>query len=141
MDFLIDANIIIDYLEEREGFFEDAEKVIEICSNKNAYSSLPPHTISTIYYILQKGKPSPDVKLELRGLLEYIDIVPTGKEEIIKALDYEGIEDFEDALQAVCAEKFNAEFIITRDIKGYENSRVRAIAPKEFVEKIASNLN
>ncbi len=33
MVILVDTNVILDYLAERDGFFEDAKKVMELCAN------------------------------------------------------------------------------------------------------------
>jgi predicted nucleic acid-binding protein len=44
------------------------------------------------------------------------------------------LEDFEDALVIVCAERANADFIVSRDDKFLlADSPVKLIAPKDFV--------
>jgi predicted nucleic acid-binding protein len=52
MRIFIDANIIIDVLLNRQGFYEDASNVLKICENKK--SALAPHTISNIFFITRK---------------------------------------------------------------------------------------
>lgn len=46
--------------------------------------------------------------------------------------------DIEDCLQSVCAEDCGAEFIVTRNVKDFESSRVNAVAPDDFLERIAT---
>jgi len=42
--------------------------------------------------------------------------------------------DYEDALVAVCADRINADYIVTRNIKDFKNSSVKAITPKDFLQ-------
>lgn len=41
---------------------------------------------------------------------------------------------FEDCVVAKCAESCNADYIITRNVKDFAGSSVRAITPEEFLE-------
>lgn len=45
-------------------------------------------------------------------------------------------DDYEDALQSVCASRIKANYIITRNIKDFTNSKVAAIKPSELLERI-----
>ncbi|MBQ9628886.1 MAG: hypothetical protein IJR43_06485, partial [Synergistaceae bacterium] len=40
--------------------------------------------------------------------------------------------DYEDAVQSVTAERLNADYIITRNAKDYQNSKVKALTPEEY---------
>ena len=44
--------------------------------------------------------------------------------------------DYEDALQSACASRIKANYIITRNIKDFTNSKVTAIKPSELLERI-----
>jgi len=46
------------------------------------------------------------------------------------------ISDLEDALQMQCAQKCQLDFIITRNIKDFENSAVKAITPDDFINMV-----
>lgn len=48
-------------------------------------------------------------------------------------------KDYEDAVQSACALRVNADYIITRNIKDFEQSRVSVIKPSEFLKKICNN--
>ena len=41
-------------------------------------------------------------------------------------------EDYEDALQMVCASRIKANFIITRNIRDFTMSKIPAITPRGF---------
>ena len=47
------------------------------------------------------------------------------------------IDDYEDALQSVCASRIKADFIITRNLKDFKNSKVMAIKPSELIERMS----
>ena len=136
MRVFIDANIIIDVLLNRPGFYEDASHVLRICEKHK--SALAPHTISNIFFITRKDYTVKERKSALLKILEYIDIVPTGKYQVVQALRNDDIDDFEDALQLECAREFNADFIVSRDIDGFVNSDIEVITPHEFVKKFGN---
>jgi len=53
--------------------------------------------------------------------------------KIISALNNENFTDFEDCLQDECASDFNADYIVTRNISDFKDSKVKAIEPSEFL--------
>jgi hypothetical protein len=46
-------------------------------------------------------------------------------------------KDFEDAVQIASALADNLDFIITRNVKDYEKSPVKALTPAEFMKQLA----
>lgn len=133
MKIFIDANIIIDVLLKREDFYEDSANVLSICEKHK--SALAPHTISNIFFITRKDYTAKERKSLLLDILRYIDIVPTGKYQIVQALKNDDIDDFEDALQLECAREFNADFIVSRNVDDFVNSDIKVITPQEFVKR------
>ena len=51
---LIDTNVLIDYLLEREPFFEDAKDVILSCADGKAKGCIAAHSIPNMFFILRK---------------------------------------------------------------------------------------
>jgi predicted nucleic acid-binding protein len=69
-------------------------------------------------------------------VLDTNDIISVTHGDCINALSLQ-IDDFEDALVAVCAQKAGADYIITRDDKFLcGGSAVKAITPGEFLAKL-----
>lgn len=54
-------------------------------------------------------------------------------EKILSATENETFKDFEDCLQEECAVEIMADYIVTRNLKDYKTSRVKAIKPKKFI--------
>ncbi|MDR1861840.1 MAG: PIN domain-containing protein [Candidatus Ancillula sp.] len=131
MRVLLDTNIILDEILKREPFYDDAVEVLRICESKNP--SLAPHTVSNIFYIVRRELSTEETKTTIRKLLRFVDVIPIGYPEIMAALDHETIVDFEDALQDVCADEYDAEYIISRDSNGFAGSKVPIISPSDFI--------
>lgn len=53
---LIDTNVLLDYLLERQPFFEDAKNVILSCTkgNTNTKGCIAAHSVSNMFFILGK---------------------------------------------------------------------------------------
>ena len=44
-------------------------------------------------------------------------------------------DDFEDAVQSVTAERIKADYIITRNVRDFKNSKVTAFTPTEYLAR------
>jgi hypothetical protein len=63
-----------------------------------------------------------------------VEVVGGGTEMAREAIRL-GFSDFEDALQSVCAKQFEADFIVTRNVRDYKLSPIKAISPSDFARK------
>ena len=72
----------------------------------------------------------------LKELSTFPAVVSIDKNKIIASLDNYNFTDIEDCLQTECAKDFLADYIITRNIKDFQNSEVPAILPNEFLKKL-----
>lgn len=59
----------------------------------------------------------------------------------IKKAAYMNFKDYEDALQSVCASRMKMNFIVTRNIRDFTNSRVAAIIPSELIEIMINEMH
>lgn len=48
------------------------------------------------------------------------------------------MKDFEDAVQAECSKSHFVNLIITRNIKDFVNSPVKALSPEDFIKRFCS---
>ena len=70
-------------------------------------------------------------------LLSHYTVVSVTHEDCINALKLSAIDDFEDALVAVCAKKADADYIVTRDDKFLRAVLpVKRIKPKDLVDML-----
>lgn len=73
-----------------------------------------------------------DVLQKLSALFDIADM----KADDLKKAAAMPVEDDEDALQCVCAQRIKASYIVTRNLKDFINSPVMAVKPSELIERI-----
>ncbi len=138
MVVLIDTNVIIDFLQNREAHGENANKIISLCANKTITGFMAAHSVSNAFYILRKDYSVKERKEMLLNLCSIIDIVDLDKQKIISSLLNEDFSDFEDCLQMECAKQINVDYIVTRNLQDFTASSISAILPVDFLNFISS---
>lgn len=111
---LIDTNVLLDYLLEREPFFEDVKKVILSCTEGNAKGCIAAHSISNMFFILRKDYTAKERREILSNLCTIFDVEGIDKAKLLSGLANEEFSDFEDCLQMECAKSYGAKYIVTR---------------------------
>lgn len=135
MKVLIDTNVVLDVLCKRENFYEDAVKIMKYCEVKKIIGVISALTVPNIVYIMRKELDVQKTKDIIQKLQLLFTIADLKAEDIKKALSMD-FKDFEDSLQSACALRIKADYIITRNIKDFINSKVTAIKPSELIERI-----
>ena len=133
---LIDSDVLIDFLIDREPFAKDAYMIVEKSKEKTINAFLAAHSITNIFYILRKVSSAFERKQRLMELCQSISVVEIGHELIVNALVNTEFEDLEDCLQAECAGIVKADYIVTRNIEDYAHSKVPAILPENLLRKL-----
>jgi predicted nucleic acid-binding protein len=59
MIVLLDANIVIDFLVDREPFSQEANEILKACYDKRIDAYIAAHSVTNIFYILRKIIRSP----------------------------------------------------------------------------------
>lgn len=131
---LIDTNVLIDYLLEREPFFEDAKEVILSCADGKVKGCIAAHSISNMFFILRKDYSAKERREVLSNLCSIFDVEGIDKAKLLAGLSNEDFSDFEDCLQMECAKSYGADYIVTRNVSDYATSEVKAIMPKDYLE-------
>lgn len=131
---LIDTNVLLDYLLEREPFFDDAKKVILSCTKGNTKGCIAAHSISNMFFILRKDYTANERREILSNLCTIFDVEGIDKAKLLLSLANEDFTDFEDCLQMECAKSYGAEYIVTRNVSDYSVSDIKAILPSEYLE-------
>lgn len=131
---LIDTNVLLDYLLERDPFFEDAKKVILSCTEGDTKGCIAAHSISNMFFILRKDYTASERREILSSLCTIFDVEGIDKAKLLAGLANEEFSDFEDCLQMECAKSYGAEYIITRNVADYSASEIKAILPSEYLE-------
>lgn len=136
MRVLIDTNIIMDVLANREGFSEPASQLFKLCEVGQVQGIIYALSIANIAYIMRKELDREQIKDVIAKLDAIFTIADMKGDDFKKAAELP-MDDFEDALQSVCATRLKADFIVTRNLKDFKNSKVMAIKPNELLERMA----
>lgn len=135
MRAVIDTCVILDYLQCREPFFDDALN-IAIGRARNEFEAyITASSLTDLYYIIHRHTHS---NIETRRIISDLTVlfglVDTYAEDCVNALHSE-MKDYEDSVMSETAYKIKADCIVTRNIKDYERSKVPALLPSEFLMK------
>ena len=137
MKVLIDTNIMIDVLTNRDGRSGFSATVIDLCAKQVIDGYVALHSISNMYYILRKQYSDAERRTILKRYNEILKVAEVGNDVVDTAINNTAISDYEDALQYACAETVGADYIVTRNIKDYEKAEIRAISPEELLKLMA----
>jgi len=133
MTVLIDTNVILDVLLQRQQFLQASAGVI-LLSEKNIIEGyVTASAITDIFYVTNNTYKDKQKTMNLlKSVLKTVNIAAVTGEEIYRALDLNW-NDFEDAVQYTAGEHIQADYIITRDLGGYEGSSIPVIQPVGFL--------
>ena len=132
MRLLIDANIILDVLEKRHPHFEASAAVWKLCETEQIEGFISALSFANLVYVLRKELSAGDIEDVLTKLGLIFDFTALEVSDIQKAAELRW-KDFEDAIQSVSAERIKADYIITRNVRDYKESRIPAFTPEEFL--------
>jgi predicted nucleic acid-binding protein len=129
---LVDLNIIIDYLNKREGHEKALELIIQCCLKKTK-GYVCAHEITTLAYFLQKENKNRNKNVKIiSGILKMFEIIEINKALLEKAL-LSNINDYEDAVVVESAKARNIDYIITKNTKDFKNSQITPLLPGEYL--------
>jgi len=135
MKVLIDTNIILDVLCKRQKFYVDSANVFKLCEVKQISGVISALSIPNIVYIMRKELDVERIREILDNLSLIFSIADLKGDDLRKAAKM-NFKDYEDAVQSCCAVRIKADYIITRNVKDFIESKVTAIEPYELLERI-----
>ena len=124
MNVFLDTNVVIDFMGEREGFFEDASAIFAMIEAGKIHATTSALTVVNSAYILKKAFGSDIMLNKVDALCQLLDVIPLEKLQLQSAVRLRPY-DYEDA----------ADVIITRDKKGFKDFDILVMTPAEFVAK------
>ena len=132
---LIDLNIVLDVLQKREPFYASSAGLLAAVEMGRVQGYVAAHSITTLFYLIEKSRSSADARSTITNLLQFIKIVPVEASTIEQALNLD-YRDFEDAVQMICAVQNKVDCLITRNIKDYQPSLLPVMQPVDFLSAL-----
>ena len=136
MNALIDTNVILDDLLNREPRRADAGKIMGLVTGKKIFGYIAANTLTDIYYLIEKHHNKTFARKAVKMMLNTLQVIAVDGADCRSAID-SLMDDFEDALVMVCADKAALDYILTNDrgFLGDSNLLVPAISPADFLVK------
>ena len=132
MRVMLDTNVVLDVLQARAGFVDDAVAVFDMIERNAITGLLCATTITTLAYLAGKTVGKSQAARQIRELLVLFEIAPVTRAVIDGALKSR-LPDFEDAVLAEAAMLAGAGAIITRNLRDFAHSPVRAHTPGQWI--------
>ena len=136
MKVVIDNNVAIDALKPNPEFEADAKRVFQFIWQDKIAPYICANSLTDIFYVLEKVQGAKKTKGTIANLITAMNVIPLTENDCSDALQLP-MDDFEDAVIAVCAKKVNADCIVSRDEKFIKaETAVKVLTPKQLVDKI-----
>lgn len=115
MRVLIDTNIVLDFLLQREPFFQKADLLFQTIDSGRVVGYITATTLTDIFYISRRHTGSIEkARQAILDTLTAMVICPVNR-AVLESAFVSGLPDFEDAVQIACAIAQGLDAITTRD--------------------------
>jgi predicted nucleic acid-binding protein len=132
MRILLDTNIVLDVLLNREPFLHDSRRVWEAADEGVFDACIASFTLPTIHYICQRHGGAAAAGTAVDVCLEAFEVCALYRECILAARRMPG-DDFEDNLQVACAITDFVPGIVTRNPADFAHAPIRVYTPEELL--------
>jgi hypothetical protein len=132
LSVLIELNVVLDVLQKREPFYDSSATLLAAAETGKIQGYISAHSVTTLFYLLQKGISSSEARAVLTNLLQFMKIAGIDQSTIEQALNLD-FEDFEDAVQMMAAVQCRADYLVTRNVKDYTSPLLPVVQPIDFV--------
>lgn len=136
MVILVDTNVVLDFLVVRKPYFDNAKQIFLMCAEDKIKGYIAFHSIPDMYYILHRDYTSEARRKMLARVCTVLQVTAASHDKVCNAILREDFKDFEDCLQDECAKEIDADYIITRNVRDFNYSDVKAVTPEEFLELV-----
>ena len=134
MRALIDTCVIIDALQSRVPFAEDAQKIFIHSANRQFEGYITAKSVTDIYYLTHRLTHSDaEPRKILSKLFTLFNLLDTTSLDCQKAISSE-ISEYEDAIMVETAIRSEMDCIVTRNVKDYTKSSVKVCEPSVFLK-------
>jgi len=132
---LIDLNVLLDVLQKRDPFYETSASLLAAVETGRVQGYVAAHSLTTLFYLIQKGKSSAEARATITNLLQFIKVAPVDQSTLEQALNLD-FKDYEDAVQMISALQCKADCLVTRNTKDYQPALLPVMQPVDFLSTL-----
>lgn len=134
MKVFLDTNVIIDYFDSQREHYLPAAILFDLAMKGKLEVVVCAQSFITAFYVLGKCYPKEELYTCMRSLYKLCSVSPVDASIIEHALALESV-DFEDTVQYLSSDTADADIIITRDERGFNDFPVQHISAEQFLDQ------
>ncbi|GAB2986219.1 PIN domain-containing protein [Mucilaginibacter puniceus] len=131
----LDSDILLDLILERDPFYEWALGVFLEIDKKQILGCTSVHALLNVHYLAKKKFGEKSARALIKMLTAKLSVIKEDNSIVQKAIDSDFV-DFEDAVQYYAAISGDAEVIITRNIKDYQQATIPVLTAEQFLRML-----
>lgn len=135
MIILLDTDVLIDLALDRKPHAEPAAVLIDFLAKRAKGAFVAWHSLSNFHYMVSPTRGKQASRDFLLDLTRFVSVAPTTTESLLYAGGL-ALSDFEDAMQVAAAVACQADVIVTRNLRDYARSPVRAEEPRGLLREL-----
>ena len=135
MRVLLDANILLDVLLDREPWAADAKQLWRAHEEKRLIGCVTATTAIIVSYVARRLGGADRARLAVRLCLRTFELLPVDR-AACELADAMAGQDFEDNVQAACAGLHKLDAIVTRDERGFAGASVPVLTPAQVLARL-----
>ena len=132
---LLDTDVLIDVALDRRPHSDLASELLDRIEHGAEATYIAWHSVSNLYYIVAPALGVASTRDFIVELTRFVSVAMTDTEGIRYAAELP-MADFEDAMQVAAARACGARHIVTRNVRDYERSPIRAVDPQEALREL-----
>ena len=137
MKILVDTNVVLDVLLDRDPFAANSSKVVDLVDTKKVRGYLAATSVTTLHYLADKALGKKKAKMAIDTCLRIFDVAQVDHRVLVSAHQSE-FPDFEDAVIHEAGIAQRVDVIVTRNPKHFKNSVLTIQTPDEFLAAFSS---
>jgi predicted nucleic acid-binding protein len=130
---LIDTNVVIDLLAQREPFYKSTSRLFTLASKKHITAYVSSLALVTTHFIVSRELSESETRKVIRKFKSIANVLDLKDTYLNQALDSD-FKDFEDAIQYHTALSNNLDAIITRNKRDFKKSHIPVYTTEEYLE-------
>lgn len=134
MKVLIDTNILLDVLTDREPFYENSAVVWSLSEKNIIEGFISAISVNNVYYITKKLNDEKTAGSLVDKILKDFKIISLTHEILKLARTKKG--DYEDLIQYFSALQNGCDYLTTRNLKDFPKKGIEIIEPSSLIKKL-----
>lgn len=132
---LLDTDVLIDVALDRHPHADPAGELLDRIEHGGEAAFIAWHSVANFYYLVAPALGGVNARDFIVDLTRFVAVATTDTAGVRYAAALP-MSDFEDALQVAAAHACGARHIVTRNVRDYARSPIRAVKPEEALSEL-----